>query len=258
MTLRKLEPEFHSRVWGAQSLGPWFPQTPPSIKQIGEVWFQTKEIPLLVKFLFTTQNLSVQVHPDDAYAQKHHQSPGKTEMWHVLAADPGAKIASGFRTTVTREQAREAALTGEIEGLLEWHSAAKEDTFFIPAGTVHAIGAGLTICEIQQVSDVVYRLYDYRRPGLDGKPRELHLDHGLAVSELGPSAGRAALPVECKYFLTAASNQFESEHDQLAIAIEGEGQIGETPVRQGEVVFVPKGTKANVSGDLQWLRTWVP
>jgi len=258
MTLRKLVPAFHERVWGAESLAPWFPQTPSSMKTIGEVWFQTPEIKLLVKFLFTTQNLSVQVHPEDDYAEEHHQSPGKTEMWHVLAARPGAKISAGFRKSITPEKAREAALSGEIEHLLAWHEARAGDTFFIPAGTVHAIGAGLTICEIQQVSDITYRLYDYGRKGLDGKPRQLHLEHGLKVSKLEPTTARTPLPVECNYFVTLESNHIEWDRDQLAIAIAGEGHIGETPVRQGEVLLVPANTQAKVSGDLKLLRTWVP
>ena len=189
MPLRKLEPTFHGRVWGTPSLDPWFPNAPAqaSALPIGEVWFQTPEVPLLVKFLFTDQDLSVQAHPDDDYARIHHNSPGKTEMWHVLAARRGAKIAAGFRELVTREQVRAAALDGNIVNLLEWFEARTGDTFFIPAGTVHAIGAGLTICEIQQNSDVTYRLHDY------GRGRDLHLDHALAVSRLSSRTARGGL-----------------------------------------------------------------
>src|SRR5579862_442496 len=198
MPLRKLEPAFHGRVWGTRDLNPWFPDAPPqeSGLPIGEVWFETPEVPLLVKFLFTEKDLSVQVHPDDDYAGLHHKSAGKTEMWRVLAARKGAKIAAGFREPVTREQVRAAALDGSIVDLLEWFEARAGDTFFIPAGTVHAIGAGLTICEIQQSSDVTYRLYDY------GRGRELHLDSALAVSRLGPHAPRALAQVACRYFVT--------------------------------------------------------
>ena len=147
MPLRKLEPSFRERPWGTRNLEPWFPNVRAKAGPfpIGEVWFETPEVPLLVKFLFAKENLSVQVHPDDKYARFHHSSPGKTEMWHVLKAEPGAKIAAGFREPVTSEQARAGALDGTIMGMLEWFDAQAGDTFFIPAGTVHAIGAGLTI-----------------------------------------------------------------------------------------------------------------
>jgi mannose-6-phosphate isomerase len=158
------------KVWGSTQLEPWFPN---SEKKIGEVWLEGENLPLLVKFLFTTEALSVQVHPE-----------GKTEMWHVLAAEPGAKVAAGFHAPISEERLRSASLSGEIEDLLEWHDARPGDTFFLPAGVVHAIGPGLTLCEVQQYSDVTYRLYDY------GRPRELHLDQGVAVSRRGPHAAR--------------------------------------------------------------------
>ena len=106
MPLRKLEPSFRERVWGTRTLDPWFPNVRAKAGPfpIGEVWFETPEIPLLAKFLFANERLSVQVHPDDAYAQFHHSSPGKTEMWHVLAAQKGAQIAAGFREPLTSEQ----------------------------------------------------------------------------------------------------------------------------------------------------------
>src|SRR4051812_40753821 len=184
--------------WGSTKLEPWFPNSPV---KIGEVWYEgPPESPLLIKFLFTTAALSVQVHPEDDYAAQHHQSRGKTEMWHILAAEPGARIAAGFRKPISVEQMRAAAQSGEIEQLLMWHEAKRGDTFFIPAGTVHAIGGGLTLCEIQQKSDITYRLYDY------GRPRELHLDHGTQVSNLGPhqarQSARDGLLVECPYFTT--------------------------------------------------------
>src|SRR5271165_3300984 len=171
MQPKRLQPRFLEKVWGSTRLEPWFESTGA---KIGEVWFEgAGPLPILVKFIFTTEKLSVQVHPDDVYAAKHHNSRGKTEMWHVLAAAPGARIAAGFREPVSAERLRAGALSGEIEELLAWHEARPGDTFFIPAGTVHAIGAGLTLCEIQQFSDITYRLYDY------GRPRELHLAKAL-------------------------------------------------------------------------------
>ena len=261
MPLRKLEPAFHERIWGAAKLDPWFPNSRAKAGPfpIGEVWFETPEIPLLVKFLFATQKLSVQVHPDDAYARFHHGSPGKTEMWHVLAAEPGAQIAAGFRKPVSSEQARAAALSGEIVELIEWFDARRGDTFFIPAGTVHAIGAGLTICEIQQRSDVTYRFYDYQRE----PRRELHLDRALAVGNLGPHAARSAPTVACEYFVTepvtVSGNAAlpPSEVPQLLIAIEGEGRIDGEAIRAGEVWYIT-AKPAVITGRLRLLRTFVP
>jgi mannose-6-phosphate isomerase len=260
MLFRKLEPSFREKIWGATRLEPWFPN---SQSKIGEVWFEgAPELPL-VKFLFTTEKLSVQVHPDDAYARQHHGSPGKTEMWHILAAEPGARIAAGFREPLTPEQARAGAVSGEIEGLLQWFEARPGDTFFIPAGTVHAIGAGLALCEIQQNSDVTYRLYDYRRP------RELHLDRALAVSRLGPHAARPQsienVLVSCRYFATECVGGRSIEYQPLAdrahllIAIEGDGEIEGQPIRAGEVWHVSSGSDPfQISGNLRLLRVSVP
>ena len=195
----RLPPSFHPKIWGATDLQPWFP---PAAEKIGEVWFPPRpEVPILVKFLFTSARLSVQVHPKDDYARRHENSAGKTEMWHILRADPGAEIALGFREPISRERLREASVSGEIEKLLRWIPVAPGETYFTPAGTVHAIGGGLALCEIQQVSDVTYRLYDY------GRPRELHLDKGVEVSDLGPhpgaQSGRPAICwCECPYFRT--------------------------------------------------------
>ncbi len=206
----RLLPIFRERVWGRESLAPYFPDAPPD-QRIGEVWYTFTEnptslglslgqllaseprilgaaadpehpgiCPLLVKMLFTTERLSVQVHPDDDYARKHHDSLGKTEAWYVVDAEPAAEVAVGFQQPISAERLRESAQTGEIEHLLDWRKVQPGDVIYTPAGTVHAIGAGLTVCEIQENSDITYRLYDY------GRPRELHLEHGMAVSHLGP------------------------------------------------------------------------
>jgi len=179
----RIQPEFHERIWGREDLAPLFPGSPAG-KRIGEVWFHTPGT-LLVKFLFTSERLSVQVHPDDAYAERHHGSLGKTEAWYVVDAQPPGEVAVGFRQTLTRERLKEVAQTGEIEQLLDWRRVKPGDVIFVPAGTVHAIGAGLTLCEIQENSDITYRLYDY------GRPRELHLEHGVLVAELGPHRAEA-------------------------------------------------------------------
>jgi mannose-6-phosphate isomerase len=248
--MRRLTPRFLEKVWGSTRLQPWFPD---SDRKIGEVWFEgLEDLPLLVKFLFTTEKLSVQVHPEDDYARVHHGSRGKTEMWHVLAAEPGAQVAVGFREPLTASQLREAAESGAIEQMLRWFDAKPGDTFFIPAGTVHAIGPGLALCEVQQHSDITYRLYDY------GRPRELHLEHGVKVSNLGSWDPRRAGEVSCEYFTTSlvrsgvrqAKGNFE-----LLIAIHGSGTLSGEPVRAGEVRYVPAGVAVEIGGDVTMLAT---
>src|SRR5690348_16806084 len=139
----RLSPSLREKVWGRTRLSPWFPDSPTPI---GEAWFLAdRELPLLVKLLFTSEKLSVQVHPDDG-----EDGPrGKTEMWHILEAEPGATIALGFRERITRERLREAAGTKEIEKLLNWIQVKAGQTFYSPAHTVHAIGGGIVLCEIQ-------------------------------------------------------------------------------------------------------------
>jgi mannose-6-phosphate isomerase len=263
MPLEQLTPRFLEKVWGAVHLEPWFPSTG---QKIGEVWFErTDTVPLLVKFLYTSENLSVQVHPGDEYAARHHQSHGKTEMWHILAAQPGARIAAGFREPISPDRLRAGAESGEIMDLLAWHPAAPGDTFFIPAGTVHAIGDGLVLCEIQQFSDVTYRLYDYHRG------RELHLDQALDVSLLGPCPARVEpqgdLLVACEYFIVRRHRVEKglrlSPPPGLLIVTEGQGhcsgQGSGQPLMAGEVWYVPEGTPPlDLSGHLTLLGVSVP
>lgn len=146
--------------------------------RIGEIWFDPPpSLPqLLVKYIFTSEKLSVQVHPSDEQAPGH----GKEECWLVIDADPGAMIGIGFADEVGAATMRAAAIDGSIEALMIWYSVRPGDFFYIPAGTVHAIGAGISLIEIQQNSDVTYRLYDY------GRPRELRLEDGLAVARGTP------------------------------------------------------------------------
>jgi mannose-6-phosphate isomerase len=203
----------------------------------------------------------VQVHPDDPYARLHHNSRGKTEMWHVLAAEPGAKIAAGFRETITPERLKSASLSGEIVSLLNWIEVAPGDTFFLPAGTVHALGGGLVLCEIQQNSDITYRLYDY------GRPRELHLDQALAVSDREPRTVKQSpagdMLVSCRHFTTKRlSVQGHMSYvpgqgaGQFLIAIEGEGILDAQPVKAGQVCYIPeKASSFEISGDLRLLST---
>jgi mannose-6-phosphate isomerase len=264
MPLRKLEPKFVERVWGSTELEPWFPNPVSGAVPIGEVWHEVPaDVPLLVKFLFTKEPLSIQVHPGDEHAQKHHGSPGKTEMWHILRAEPSAKICAGFRAPVSAGQVRAAAESPKreaIEEMLEWFDAAPEDTFFIPAGVVHAIGAGLVLCEIQQPSDVTYRIFDY------GRGRELHLDRGLGVAQFGPYAARTKLPVTSDYFVTSRLTVHGQilyrpmmQRAQLLIAIHGEGEIDGQPLKAGDVWHVPgDATHILLTGQVTLLRASVP
>jgi mannose-6-phosphate isomerase len=160
------------KPWGRDALPP--PFVAPAGRRIGEIWFEppAELDTLLVKYLFTSEKLSVQVHPGGAQ--------GKEECWLVVAAEPDAQLGVGFREPIGAEAMREAALDGSIEQLLQWRPVQPGDFLYIPAGTVHAIGAGVSLIEVQQNHDVTYRLYDY------GRPRELHLDRGIAVAKGTP------------------------------------------------------------------------
>jgi len=176
------------KPWGRSDLWPGFGDVPEGGAPVGEVWF---EVPgssdgdaagpeLLIKYLFTSDKLSVQVHPDDADAQARGYPRGKSEAWVVLDAEPHASIAIGTLSVMSKDELRAAALDGSIEERLDWKAVKKDDSYYTPAGTVHAIGPGLTLIEVQQNVDLTYRLYDY------GSDRELHLDDGVAVSNPVP------------------------------------------------------------------------
>lgn len=169
------------KPWGMDTLPP--PFSTPAGQRIGEIWFEPPpEMPaLLVKYIFASEKLSVQTHPSDAQTLAAGMGrQGKEECWLVIDAQPGATLGIGFRETVDAETMRKAALDGSIEAMLEWHRVAAGDFFYIPANTVHAIGAGVSLVEIQQNSDITYRLFDY------GRPRELHLEEGIAVARGAP------------------------------------------------------------------------
>jgi mannose-6-phosphate isomerase len=273
-----LLPTFAERPWGVTDLSPWFDNPSPTTR-IGEAWFTAdanrtsagptfgeltrrfpaeilgpdhgQECPLLVKVLFTSERLSVQVHPDDEYAREHHGgSRGKTEAWHVIAAEPHATIGLGLSAPLSREQGEAAALSGEIEQLVDWRPAAAGDTFLVPAGTVHAIGPGLTLVEVQEQSDITYRLFDY------GRDRQLHLEDGFAVADLGPytlgndtlttaDANRTIL-THCRYFTMERRRVYGQlsfaalvPHVHFVLVIEGEGTIAGEPLTPGAVWCVP-------------------
>jgi mannose-6-phosphate isomerase len=183
MTATLLATRRVEKPWGRHDLWPGFADPAPDAAPVGEIWFQTPgggNPELLVKYLFTSEHLSVQVHPTDAEARKAGYPRGKDEAWLILAAEPGATIAIGTKQPMRKEELRAASLDGSIEHLLDWKPVEAGDFIYSPAGTVHAIGGGLTLIEIQQNVDLTYRLYDY------GSDRELHLDEGVAVSDPRP------------------------------------------------------------------------
>lgn len=270
----RLFPEFHERIWGVMDLSPWFPGWKPE-RPIGEAWLTAGSIqtshgplaeliaryneqllgapcsfcPLLLKFLYTSQKLSVQVHPGDEYARRHHNCLGKTEAWYVVEASPDAAVALGFRRTLEAEEARQRLLDGTIEDVLNWTPAKAGDVFLVPAGTVHAIGAGLKIIEVQEHSDVTYRLYDY------GRPRELHLEHGLAVSTLEPyHIVNTPRPLTAEWTLLSESDYFAMElwkfqgevrcylptpYFHLVVPISGRTRMEGREIAPGEAWLVP-------------------
>ncbi len=176
-----LETKTVEKPWGQDTLPA--PFVTPAGQRIGEIWFvPPPELPqLLIKYLFTSDKLSVQVHPSDAQTEAAGLGrQGKEECWLVIDAEPGATLGIGFKQPVDAAMMRAAALDGSIEHMLVWHPVTAGDFFYIPANTVHAIGGGCSIIEIQQNSDITYRLYDY------GRPRELHLEESIAVAKGEP------------------------------------------------------------------------
>jgi mannose-6-phosphate isomerase len=187
----------------------------PQKKRIGEIWYERPTVcpsapDLLLKLLFTSQPLSVQVHPTDAYARSIGLPNGKTEAWYILSAEPGAKIAVGLKKPVTAELLRDSILDGSIADRIAWRDVRANDVVFVPAGTIHAIGAGLVIAEIQQRSDATFRLFDH------GRSRSLHLDQAVAVALRGPAeAGHTPQKITEQRTVLVANNYFIFERIEL-------------------------------------------
>lgn len=182
MSAARLDTKYVVKPWGRPDIGSF---SNPEGERIGEIWFDGptgRHPPLLVKYIFTSEKLSIQVHPDDQQGQAAGLAGGKSECWYVLAAEPGARLGIGTTVPLDGAQLRAAALDGTLEELMDWKPVQPGSFYYIPAGTVHAIGAGVTLVEVQQNNDVTYRLFDY------GRPRELHLEDGVAVSQAGPYA----------------------------------------------------------------------
>jgi mannose-6-phosphate isomerase len=301
----RLAPVFVPRIWGARDLSALYPARSHESEPIGEAWLTGEEckfatgefagrklgevwpslsaewtgtalqglprIPLLVKFIFPEEKLSVQVHPDDVYAEKNESSAGgvgKTEMWYVVSAREGAAVRVGLHPQVTRESFQRAVVDGTVEDCLGTVGVRPGDAVFVPAGTTHTICPGMVLCEIQQHSDVTYRVFDYNRIGADGKPRALHLRQALDVMQFGEQSGGLCDPVSitrgsltetiyaaCRHFATERWEFSERiaavtspEHFDLLVFLAGQGRIehadGAESYSPAEVWLVPAGLGA--------------
>jgi mannose-6-phosphate isomerase len=240
------------KPWGVADLNPWS-GIDGSGDAVGELWFQRvdKAAPtpaLLLKLLFTSEPLSVQVHPDDAFARSIGLPNGKTEAWYILAALPDARIAVGLKRHLTPQELRASIKDGSVAGLTQWRPVRRGDVIFVPAGTIHAIGAGIVLAEIQQHSDATFRLFDF------GRQRELHAESAVAVSDAGPAQTQAvARRLSDERWALIASSHFVLERVNLPanstwaltadketwmLVIEGLAKIGATNTTVGDVIFV--------------------
>lgn len=288
MALRpaRLEPQFVPRIWGARNLAPLFPEKQSLREPIGEVWLtgndchfadgpfagerlgdawprmgaewtgkrtqSNRPFPVLAKFIFPDDKLSVQVHPDDDYAMRNEAGAGgigKTEMWYVISARPGAEVRVGLKPEVDAEGFRRAIADNSAEDLIERTPVKAGDAIFVPAGTVHTIGPGMVLCEIQQHSDITYRVFDYHRLDVHGKPRDLHIEkafdvirfgkqHGGPVSQTRQKTGTREISVlaDCPYFAvvkhTLGMSQYSVQAEgqlELFIVLEGSGTLRTQP-----------------------------
>jgi len=286
----RLKPWFSERVWGKRDLRPWYADT-GTTELVGEAWLTgpqcvvetgpfagetlTKvgdniggEFPLLVKILFPAEKLSVQVHPDDAQARTMGETRGKTECWYVLESEPGATVALGLKEGVGAAEVLASVSDGTMESLLQHVPVEVGDMLFVDAGTVHAIGPGVVLLETQQTSDVTYRLYDY------GRPRELHLEKGLAVMKTHTKAGKVVPRaigcftrlIEEQYFVVdrydiaaGGSASLENLSAGCVVGLNGVGAIDGVEVRPGQAVVLLKGAaKVESVGGLTFMWCWEP
>ena len=258
----KFRPILKTLVWGTEN---WVlsgvkgsestvSEGPLAGKTLNEVY--GAEFPLLVKFIDARQDLSIQVHPDDALAAKRHGCRGKTEMWYMTGAAPGAHLISGLKEEITPDDYVRLVAEDAIVSVLADHKVAPGDVFFLPAGRIHAICGGCRLAEIQETSDITYRIYDYGRPGLDGKPRQLHtelakdaIDYKVYPSYKTSYAiepGGSAVLVRDPHFTTSL---FDLRRPCMVspdvfgrflavMCVEGSGYVDGTPVSEGEAVLV--------------------
>lgn len=237
--------------------------------------------PILIKLIDAKDNLSIQVHPNDEYALKNEGEYGKTEMWYILDAENGAGLYYGFKDTISKDEFKERIENNALLEVLNRVPVKKGDVFFIPAGTVHAIGSGILICEIQQNSNTTYRVYDYDRRDAQGNPRQLHIEKALEVSDLCPPPdicqnekeqfdGYSATNLaKCKYFTTdkicvssSATLSVTTDSFKALNIVDGDGTLSmnETvlPLTKGDSIFIPaQNSEFTVSGKLDIICSYV-
>lgn len=257
-------------------------------KRVKDIYGTT--FPLLIKFIKAHDDLSIQVHPNNKLAMERHGCLGKTEMWFVMDAEPGAKLYSGFKEKISKYEYEHRVADGSIVDVLQEHPVKRGDVFFIPSGRVHAICGGITLAEIQQTSDVTYRIYDYNRPGLDGKPRQLHvkeaedaIDYNVyptyQTRYLEKINDQVAI-TECPYFTVKINQVSRSYHRKLLkydsfviyICLDGDAiirmrdercEVREIELRIGDTCLVPHECADldlipnNPSGETQLLEVYI-
>jgi mannose-6-phosphate isomerase len=247
------------KPWGVRDLHPWS-SLDGSTDAIGELWFERSDEhaqtpALLLKLLFTSEPLSIQVHPDDTFARALGMPNGKSEAWYILSAEPDAKVGVGLKHQVTLQELRASIQNGTITELVDWRPVAKGDVIYIPAGTIHAIGAGIVLAEIQQRSDTTFRLFDF------GRQRALDEDNGVAVAHPWPlpargvparlSAVRTALVVSRHFvlerveLLAGSSWALLAEAETWLLVLDGHAAIGLSTASIGQTIFV-KGGRASI------------
>jgi mannose-6-phosphate isomerase len=240
------------KPWGSTHLLPWSDVSTAS-GSIGELWFRrpdvaSPETALLLKLLLTTEPLSIQVHPDDALARSMGLPNGKTEAWYILSAVPDAKVALGLKHPLSAMQLRSAITDASIADQVVWIPVKKHDVFFVPAGTIHAIGAGLVIVEIQQQSDATFRLFDY------GRQRGLHIDGGVVAAGIVPaerrkapailSEARAILVVDAHFILEHIDLPadtvwtLDAQRETWMFVIAGDAKVGTITACLGQAIFL--------------------
>jgi mannose-6-phosphate isomerase len=318
----RLAPIFVPRIWGSRILAPLFDSALASTEPIGEVWLTgdlctfasgpltgrslgeswaglsaewkgrrlqaSPRIPLLLKFIFPEEKLSVQVHPDDEYARLHEAAAGgmgKTEMWYAVSARPGAELRLGLEPGITPEIFRQALTDADVERCLSPLSVQSGDAFFVPAGSAHTIGPGVLLCEVQEHSDITYRIFDYNRRQADGSCRSLHVRQALDVLQFGPQrcgkvhgvqvqqgSAKKTYLAACPYFATeiwefAGAVQVTTNPDrfELLVALEGRGRIQwrseSMPYNPGEAWMLPAALgqyQLAAPAASKLLRTYVP
>lgn len=259
--VRVIAPVFHPRIWGSRDLRAWYPERGREPEPIGEAWISPPDCPVLIKMLFPADRLSVQVHPDDAYAATHGLGRGKSEAWYVVAAEPGATLGVGLRPGASWSELEPACRAGRGAELLHWVAVQPGDVVNVPAGTVHAIGPGVVLCEVQQASDNTFRLDDY------GRGRPLHLEHGLAVAratsgglvEHGLTLEQGGLLLDTPYFQLVRHQTRPGWTLPPASGLRWIVNLaGDGPVPRGCVAELASGTPLAATSRGTWLEVRVP